>query len=73
MWEQYESHLPWDHAKSKIKSKVDKDLCNHPFNNVMKDYADWASNVSSHLSGCTQRYGKAPFFTQHKKETYLIT
>ena len=71
MWEHYESHLPWDQAKWEIKSKVNKDLASHPFNNVMKDYADWASNMPNHLIGCNQGYGKILYLAQ--KETYPIT
>ena len=67
MWEHYSSDAPWDPAKWEIKSKVGKDLAAHPFDNVMRNYSDWAANMTNHLIACNQGYGKILYFLHKEK------
>ena len=70
MWENFSSDAAWDPSKWEIKQKVGKDLANHPFANVMKDYADWSMNMTNHLISCNQGYGKILHHV-HKEKTPL--
>ena len=67
MWEHYFSAVPWDPFKWEIRAKVGKDLANHPFNNIMREYADWSANMTNHLVSCNQGYGKILYLGQKER------
>ena len=68
MWANFQSPAAWDPSEWEIKSKVGKDLANHPFANIMREYADWSANMLNHLLRCNQGYGKVIHFVQKDKQ-----
>ena len=67
MWQNYSSNVPFDPVRWEIRSKVSQELSDHPFNNVMREYADWASNMTNHLVGCNQGCGKILYLVQKER------